>query len=196
MKKIKNYLSILIITCFVILSCAPLNPINDFFGIRMNIGDEKNFKIVKYNDIDGITYQNAPNMDPKINAWAGISPNEITVKVVNNSETTIPLNYTSDQFILITNEKQYDLFKGEREEYVKKISIPPNSSQTFTLELPIDYSNVARIPSNSPDDLNRRVIRDFSKTGNKLNVNKDNIKFIVVKLSGISILLKPVPESM
>ncbi len=196
MKKIKIYFSISILTYLILSACAPLNPINDFFGIRMNINEEKNFKIVNYNDIDGITYQNSVDMDPKINAWAEISPNEITVKVVNNSENTIPINYTSDQFIIITNEKQYNLLKGEREEYIKKISIPPNSAQTFILELPIDNSGIARVPSSQDsENLTRDVIRNYSKDGTKLNVNKDNIKFIIVKLGDISILLKPVPES-
>jgi hypothetical protein len=196
MNRIKRILKIGIISYLLISACSPLNPVNDFFGIRMNVDEEKNFKIVSYNDIDGITYQNSVNMDPKINAWAEISPNEVTIKVVNNSDVPIPLNYTSDQFILITNEKEYDLLKGEREEYLKKISIEPNASQTFILELPIDYSSVAQNPtSESAELLNRRVIRDFTKTGKKLNVTKDNIKFVVVKLGDISILLKPVPEN-
>ena len=70
------------------------------------------------------------------------------------------------------------------------------SSQTFILELPTDYSGISQIQTgDSQESLNRRVIRDFSKSGNKFNVNKDNIKYIVVRLSGISILLKPVPKS-
>ena len=196
MKSIQKYLVILLATFLFLTACGPLNPVNDFFGIRMNIDEEANFKIVSYNDIDGVKYQNSINMDPKINAWAEISANEVTIKVVNNSSEDLPINYTTDQFVIITNEQEYILGKGERENYVSQISISPNSSKTFVLELPVDYTKIAHSPTQSSEtSLTREVMRDYSKSGSKLNVNTDNIKYIVVKIGSASILLKKVPNN-
>ncbi|MCB0744288.1 MAG: hypothetical protein KDC67_10320 [Ignavibacteriae bacterium] len=196
MKSIQRYLVILLAAFLFLTACGPLNPVNDFFGIRMNIDEEANFKIVSYNDVDGVKYQNSINMDPKINAWAEISANEVTIKVVNNSDADLPINYTTDQFIIITNEQEYILGKGERENYVSQISISPNSSKTFVLELPVDYTKISQSPSQSSEtSLTREVMRDYSKSGTKLNVNTDNIKYIVVKIGSASILLKKVPNN-
>ena len=185
-------LTFLFILITLLNSCSPLNPVNDFFGIHMNPTDEANFEIVKYNDVDGISYKNSINMDPNINAWAEISENEITVKVVNNSNVEIPLNYIADQFIIITDEKEYILGKGERAEYFKKGMISPKASEIFKLELPLDHNNIAR--SGSGNVSTRTVLRNYSNTEGKLNVGFDDIKYFIVKLGKISILLKQVPK--
>ncbi len=193
MRKYKNII-ISAIVIAALISCSPLNPVNDFFGIHMNLDEESSFQIVSYNDVDGITYKNSINMNPKINAWAEISTKEITVKIVNNSNVNLPLSYTTDQFILITNENEYVLGKGEREDYISKNSISANSSQTFYLELPIDYSNISLSPSQKNlTELTREVIRDYSKSGSSLNISKENVVFVVVKIGSTSILLKKVP---
>lgn len=196
MKFVKITISLFCLSIVLLTFCSPLNPVNDFFGIRMNVDEEANFKIVSYNDADGVSYQNSVNMDPSINAWAEITSNEITVKIVNNSLQELPLSYTTDQFILITNEDEYILGKGEKEEYIKKNSLPPNSSQTFLLELPVDYSAIAKIPSmGNQSNITKEIIRDYSKSNTNLNFVKDNIKFIVIKIGTISIVLKRVPEN-
>lgn len=189
-------LTFLFILITLFNSCGPLNPINDFFGIQMNPTDEANFVIVKYNDVDGISYKNSINMDPNINAWAEITSNEITVKVVNNSDVEIPLNYTSDQFIIITDEKEYVLGKGERAEYFKKGMISPEASEIFNLELPIDFSNIAQIGGTYVDGpkTTREVLRNYSKSEGKLNIGIDDIQYFIVKLGKFSILLKQVPK--
>ncbi|MBK7106455.1 MAG: hypothetical protein IPH62_14335 [Ignavibacteriae bacterium] len=190
----KIFYSLILLTNFF-SGCGSLNPINDFFGIHMNIDEEQNFKIVKYNEIDGISYQNSISMDPKINAWSEITSNEIVLKIINNSNQEIPLNYTVDQFILITNEKEYNLGKGERADYISKSIIPVNSSQTFILELPINYTNISQNLSNkSETELTKEILRDYSKTGNKLNVDKENIKYIIARIGSSTILLKKVPQ--
>lgn len=181
---------------FIINSCGPLNPVNDFFGIQMNPSDEANFIIVDYTDIDGITYKSSINMNPKINAWAEFSANEITLKVTNNSASDIPLNYTADQFILITKDDQYMLGKGERAEYFKKGMISPNASATFILELPLEHSSLSKESGTYMDQTKttRDVMRNFSKTEGWLNVVKDKVKYFIVKFGDIAIVLKRVPE--
>ncbi|MCB9207554.1 MAG: hypothetical protein H6611_09665 [Ignavibacteriales bacterium] len=188
MRKSTKYFTFSLLTISFFISCVPLNPVNDFFGIHMNIGEEEDFQIVSYNEVDGIEYQNSINMDPKINAWAEISNDEVIIKIVNNSTRDLQLSYTTDQFILITNEKEYYLGKGDRENYFKNNLIGANSTQTLNLELPIDYSNIAYQSSI------RRLLRDYKKTDNKFNVDKENIVFIVVKIGSTTILLKRVPN--
>ncbi len=162
----KSQIILSVIFIIAITSCSPLNPINDFFGIQMNPTDEVNFIIVKYNDIDGITYKNSISMNPKINAWAEFTANDITLKIINNSEQTIPLNYTADQFILITDEKEYILGKGEREEYFKKGKISPKASEIFNLELPLEYGSISQSGRGyvSETEVTRDVLRNYSKT--------------------------------
>lgn len=177
-------------------ACGPLNPINDFFGIQMNPDEEANFIIVDYSDIDGITYNNSINMNPKINAWAEFGGNEITLKVVNNSGEPISLNYTADQFILVTPEKEYFLGKGERENYFKKGVFADNSSENFILEYPTSINNISKSGGNYADQrlLTKDVLRNYSKTEGRLAVVKDDITYFIVKLGNISIVLKKVPK--
>lgn len=176
--------------------CGPLNPINDFFGIQMNPDEEAKFIIVNYSDIDGITYNNSITMNPKINAWAEFGNNEIILKVVNESDKPIPLNYTADQFILITPNQEYFLGKGEREEYFKKGMISNNSSENFIFEYPTSNDNISKAGGNYSDQrlVTKDVIRKFSKTEGRLGVVSDDIKYFIVKIGDISIVLKKVPK--
>ena len=80
MRKLTIYFTFSLLSISLFISCVPLNPVNDFFGIHMNIGEEEDFQIISYNEVDGIKYQNSINMDPKINAWAEISNDEATIK--------------------------------------------------------------------------------------------------------------------
>lgn len=191
--KLLKIITFLFTLVVLLNACGPLNPINDFFGIQMNPTDEANFVIVKYTDVDGISYKNSINMNPNINAWAEITSDEITVKVVNNSNVEIPLNYTADQFIIITDEKEYVLGKGERAEYFKKGAISPKASEIFNIELPLDHNNIAR--SGSGNVSTRTVLRNYSNTESKLNVSLDDIEYFIVKLGKISIVLKKVPTN-
>lgn len=179
----------------IMFACGPLNPINDFFGIQMNPTEEANFIIVDYNDIDGVTYKNSINMNPKINAWVEISTNEITLKVINNSDETIPLNYIGDQFIIITDEQEYMMGKGERAEYFKKGMIAPGGSEIFNLELPQNFGSISTNDGGYVEQtqVTKNVMRNFSKTEGKLNIMKDNIQYIIAKFGKISIVLKKVP---
>lgn len=198
MKNLINPIIVFILIIFLQISCGPLNPVNDFFGIQMNPEEEMNFVLVSYNEIDGITYKNSLNMNPKINAWAEFSANEITLKVVNNSEKSIPLNYTSDQFIVVTNEQEYYLSKGERSEYFKKGMISPNSEEILIFEYPSLNDNISKSNSNYSDQkmVTKDVIRNYSKTEVRQNVTKSNIKYFILKFGDVSIVLKKVPENL
>lgn len=197
--KSKNLFETILFLCLVnilILACGPLNPINDFFGIQMNPDEEANFVIVDYSDIDGITYKNGVTMNPKINAWAEFGTNEITLKVVNKSDNPIPLNFTADQFILITHEKEYFLAKGDRDEYFRKGMIAVNSNQNFIFEYPSSSDNIAKAGGNYSDQrmVTKDVIRNYSKTEGRLALIIDDIKYFIVKIGDVSIVLKRVPQ--
>jgi hypothetical protein len=192
MKYLINSATILILFVFLIISCGPLNPVNDFFGIQMNPDEETNFQIVSYSDVDGISYKNSMTMNPQINAWAEISAKEIVLKIVNNSENEIPLNYTADQFILITGDGEYYLGKGGRADYFSKGAIAPKSSQMFDLDLPLEYDNISRSGSGSVNA--RSVIRNYSKEEGNISLQKDDIKYFIVKFGKVSIVLKRVPQ--
>lgn len=191
--KITKYFMI-ILSCSICLlfeACGPLNPVNDFFGIQMNPDEETNFQIVSYSDVDGISYKNSVSMNPKINAWAEISTKEIVLKIINNSDEEIPLNYTADQFILITKDSEYYLGKGDRHNYFAIGRIAPKTSQMFNLDLPLEYGNISRSGSGNVNA--RSVIRNYAKEEGNLGVNKEAIKYIIAKFGKISIVLKRIP---
>jgi len=188
--------SLIILSALFFVSCASTNPINDFFGIQMNPDEEQNFQIVKYNEMNGVTYRSSTNMDPSISAWADIGAEDVRIKIVNASKQSIPMNYNLDQYIIITNEKQYVLEKGKREKYFSHTSIEPNSNVEITLKLPNDYVTNFNQQFEVSDgtQLTKRVIQDYSKVGNQENVNKENIRYILIKLNRRVLLLKRVPK--
>lgn len=176
-------------------SCGSTNLINDFFGIQMNPLQEKYFKIISYNEFDGVKYQSTAKMEPSVNAWAELSVDEVRIKIVNTTPRSIPLNYNLDQYIIITDEKEYVLEKGDRFSYFAKKEIEPNSNIELRLKLPNDYVLDAqeRIRYNDATDLTKHMLQEYSKMGKNLNVQKDNIKYIIIKLSDRTIVLKKVP---
>ncbi|MCW8848866.1 MAG: hypothetical protein OQJ81_02720 [Melioribacteraceae bacterium] len=192
MKSLIYSATLIIIFVFLLISCGPLNPVNDFFGIQMNPDEETNFEIVSYSDSDGISYKNSISMNPKINAWAEITAQEIILKIVNNSEKEIPLSYTTDQFILITEDGEYYLGKGGRADYFSRGGIAPKTSQMFNLDLPLEYGNIAR--SGSGKVSARSVIRNYSKEEGHLSLQKDSVKYFIVKFGKVSIVLKRIPQ--
>lgn len=195
--KFKQSLVLIILSIFMFLYCAPLNPVNDFFGIQMNPDEEANFVIVNYTDVDGVTYKNSMNMNPQINAWAEVSTNEVIIKITNESEEDLPLNYTGDQFIVITDDKGYYLGKGEREEYFKIGRIPSKESVSFVLELPVEHHNISRTHTGFVEgpQKTKNVMRNFTKAEGRIAVPKDDIEFILCRLGDTSIVLKRVPNT-
>ena len=181
----------------LLVSCSAANPIDDFFGIKMYPLDENYFKIVSYSPEKGVSYTSNRRMDNKISAWAEVDVNTIKIKIINNSENEIPLNYNLDEYVLVTNEDSYYLEKGDPQKYFEKTKIKPNSSFEITLTLPADYWKTAGGFGSYSDQskLTKDILKGYSKTGTKLNVNKDNIKYILIKFGhNTTILLKNVPK--
>lgn len=181
----------------LLLSCSAANPIDDFFGIKMYPLDENSFKIISYSPEKGVSYTSNRRMDNRISAWAEVDVNTIRIKVVNNTETEIPLNYNLDEYVLVTDEDSYYLGKGDRQKYFEKSKIKPNASFEITLELPADYWKTAGGFGSYTDrtKLTKDILKGYSKTGTKLNVVKEKIKYILIKFGhNTTILLKSVPE--
>ncbi len=188
---------LLFISIFLFNYCSATNPINDFFGIKMYPAEEKSFKIISYTPEKGVSYTSNRNMNTNIFAWAKINVNTIIIKIINNSKEAIPLNYNIDEYVIVTNEDNYYLEKGDRKNYFDKSQIEPNSSFEITLELPADYWKTMGTSVNytSQAKLTKDILKEYSKTGTKLNVKKENIKYILVNLAhNITIVLKHVPK--
>jgi hypothetical protein len=199
--KIKKVLfiktSILLGIVIPFYSCSSTNAIDDFFGIKMYPLDEASFKIVSYSPEKGVSYLSNRKMDNRISAWAEVDVNTVKVKVLNNSDNEIPLNYNIDEYVLVTDENSYYLEKGDRQKYFEEAKIKPNSSFEITLDLPADYWKNSGTSVNYTDQakLTKDILKDYSKTGTKLNVVKDNIKYILIKFGhNTTIILKAVPE--
>ncbi len=187
----------LVFSVFILYSCASTNAIDDFFGIKMHPLDEPSFKIISYTPEKGVSYLSNRKMDNRISAWAEVNVNTIKVKVVNNSDSKIPLNYNVDEYVLLTDENSFYLEKGDRQKYFDKSQIEPNSSFEITLELPADYWKTMGSSVNYTDQakLTKDILKGYAKTGTKLNVVKENIKYILIKFGHTAtIVLKPIPE--
>ncbi|MCB9209724.1 MAG: hypothetical protein H6610_05415 [Ignavibacteriales bacterium] len=181
------------IISFLLFGCGSSSNLNDFFGIQMNPTEENNFKIVSYNDTEGIKYQSSVNMNPNINAWAEIGVEKIYFKITNNSNLTIPLNYDSDNFVIITNEKEYYINKGNRYEYFYGNKIDPNSYDEIALKIPSDFSQ--DFVKREGAMLQKDIMGDVSKNWSPNTILKENVKYILLKFENIVIVLKKVPES-
>jgi len=191
MKK-NNYKFLLFGLVIILLftSCGASNPVNDFFGIKMHPLDEESFKIVGYSVKDGISYKNSIMMDPNLSAWAEITVNDVKLIVQNKTNKDIPLNFNVDEYIIITNEKEYILEKGDRIKYDSKRKIKSNSSFEITLGLPVDYWKTSGGSVSTS-----YMLKEYSKVGTNLNVVKKNIKYILIKFGhSATIVLKAVPE--
>ncbi len=181
----------------LLVSCSAANPIDDFFGIKMYPLDENYFKIVSYSPEKGVSYTSNSRMDNRISAWAKVGVNTIKIKIVNNSENEIPLNYNLDEYVLVTDEDSYYLGKGDRQKYFERSRIKPKSSFEISLELPSEYWKTAGGfgSYSNQTKLTKDILKSYSKVGTKLNVNKDNIKYILIKFGhNTTILLKSVPK--
>ena len=174
-------------------SCGTLDPVNDYFGIKMNPDEEENFRIVSYNEEQGIKYQSSLSMDSDINAWAELGVEAITFKVVNNSEQDLPLDYHNDKFIIITNENEFEMYKGPRIDYFYGTKISPGSNAEITLKMPSEFAQ--DFEKRKGALLQKDIMGDISKNWSQNKIIKDNIVYIIIKLSDSVIVLKQVPEN-
>ncbi|NOX67327.1 MAG: hypothetical protein GXO85_16390 [Chlorobi bacterium] len=188
----KLYLSITIIVMLGLLTgCASSSAINDFFGIEMPPSEVNYFKIIGYTESSGISYQSTKNMNPDINAWAGLEGTNIRIKITNNTDEPLGINYNSDQYLLVNKDgKEFILNKGDRVDYNNLNPIEPNSSIELVLELPKDYWSRVGVKQN-PD-----YMKDFTREQNTLTFEKEKIKDIQIKFGYTkTIILKPVTET-
>jgi len=169
--------SLFLMGCTTIPIGSTIKPATEtkFFGIKVNnLSDVKNFTIKNYDEKEGVKYEYGRGTDKNIYAWGsvldGSGPNyyynQITIKVINNSNGPISTNYFMDDFKAITNDgKTYDLEKSDILDYPKVQSINPNCSVTFKVKKPY-------------------------------NISGKDIEIIICRLSlGTIIVLKPVPKA-
>lgn len=185
-------LSVIILFPFIFCGCGSINPINDFFGIQMNPLEEDSFKIVSYSEIEGVTYKSSPSMKGKIIGWAEIGVEEIMFKIVNNSEKSIPLDYFSDRFVLITDQDNFIMDNGNRMDYFTSKQIEPNSSSEISLKIPSNF--VQDFIKRGEAIMKKDIMGDFSKNWSQNFILKENLKYILFKLGDVVLLLKKVPE--
>ena len=189
--KTKLFLNITVISILSLATgCSSSSAINDFFGIEMPPSEVNYFKIIGYTEASGISYQSTKNMNPNVYAWAGLEGTNIRIKITNNTDDPININYDSDQYLLIeTDGKEYVIPKGDIIKYEGLNPIEPHSSIELLFELPKDYW--ARVGARQNPD----YMKDFMKEQNTLSFEKEKIKELQIKLGYTkTIIFKPVTE--
>jgi len=192
---IKNLIkSILFISLAILISCSPPPPINDYFGIKMDPDDAKNFKIISYSEKGGASYHGSLKMNEKIFAYAELKGKIFIIKVVNESDQPIKTNFSTDHFTFLTKDnKTFVLKKGRVVDYHTKNQIEPNASLEYSLQLPSNFWETVGMKDTNSMDANYRS--DFWTGLNQLKILKKDIKLITVKLGGeTTLVLKPLPE--
>lgn len=182
-----------IIPLVFLTQCASNSAINDFFGIKMNQADIDYFRIVAYTESSGISYQSTSTMDPNVFAWANIEGGILRIKLINNSQSPILLNYDSDQYIIVSQDNNEIIcLNGNLITYNNYSPILPNNSVELLLELPQNYWET--IGMKNVQAANENYTADVWKGLNTIVVDKEKIKYIKIILNfSETIMLKPVP---
>jgi hypothetical protein len=175
------------------IGCALSQNLNDFFGIEMAEEEAAQFKIVSYDKDRGANYYSNSRMNTQLYAWAEFEPQIIKIKVVNMTESNVSINYNMDQFTVVNDEdEEFILIKEDRLNYPSNEVIAPGKSVEYSLELPMKFWQTAGISSATEADPNS--YQKFWKGENSLQLVKEKIKMIKLKLGGEKILImKPVP---
>lgn len=176
----------------LLFSCASNQPINDFFGIKMDESEADYFVIKSYSVNKGVNYQSTANMNPLIYAWAEIEANKIRIKVVNDSNDPISFNYNYDKFTLVNSKnEEFILDKGQAFDYPGQTRIMPNQSVEFLFNLPSDFWST--VGMTDQQSVTAVYNEDFWAGTNKISILKENVKHVTVSLGGeLTLLLKPV----
>lgn len=185
----------LLILLLSLVQCSSTTAINDFFGIKMPPNESEYFKIVAYTEASGISYQSSPNMDPNIFAWASLEGDILRVKLVNNSNSPVPLSFDSDQFIIVTKDNsEFICIKGNIISYNNLSPINEQTSVELLLELPQNYWDTVGMKNSQSS--NENYTHDVWKGLNTLVIDKDSVKYIKINLGfTTNILLKNVPKT-
>ena len=180
---------------FSIVGCSSSMAIDDFFGIKMPLNEANYFKIVAYTELSGISYQSTPNMNPNIFAWAKLEGDKLRIKLVNNSDSEIPLSYNSDQFIIVTKDnKEFICLNGNIITYNNLSPLLTNSSAELLLEIPQNFWET--VGMKNYQSANTSYTQDFWKGQNTLVIDKGEIKHICINLGfSTNILLKQVKKT-
>jgi len=189
---IKALLSLTFILLFV--QCSSSTAINDFFGIKMPPNESDYFQIVAYTESSGISYKSSPNMDPNIFAWAGLEGEILRIKLVNESNAPVNLNYDSDQFIIVTNDNtEFICIKENIMTYNNKSPINETKSVELLLELPQNYWDKVGVTNIQAS--NDNSTHDIWKGQYSLGLGIKDVNHIKIILGfSTNILLKPVPK--
>jgi hypothetical protein len=189
------FLAVLLLSISILFfSCPPPKTMDDYFGIKMDKNEADLFKIVSYSKDKGASYQSTMNMNPNIYAYAELDVKYVRLKVVNNSDSAIPVNYNIDEFKLIKNNgESFILNKGDRETYPSIRNIGINSAVEIMLDFPSNFWQLIGTKDSFSSDPN--YTEDFWKGENSLVFLKENIKYITARFGKeYLILLKPIPE--
>ena len=175
----------------ILTGCSSSTAINDFFGIEMPPSEVDYFRIVGYTETSGISYQSTRNMNPDLFAWAGIENTNVRIKITNNSNEPVAVNYNEDQYLMREKDgKEFILDKGNILEYQNRDPISPNSSIELIFELPKDYLKALYVERNA------NFLNDMTREQNSSFYDKERIKTLQIKLGYTkTIILKPVIES-
>ncbi len=186
-------ITLALIPLLFLTNCSSSSAINDFFGIKMNPAEVNYFRIVAYTESSGISYQSTANMDPNVFAWANIEGGVLRLKLINNSQNPIKLNYDSDQYIIVSNNnKEITCLNGNIISYNNYSPIQPNNSVELLLELPQNYWET--VGMKNIQSANENYTTDVWKGQNTIVVDKEKVKLIKIILGfSETIILKPVP---
>lgn len=193
MKHILKYL-LVAVSLMLLIKCSSSFAIDDFFGIKMPPNESNYFKIVAYTESSGISYQSSPNMNPNILAWAGLEGGKLRVKLINNSDSPIQLNYDSDQFIIESKDGvEFLCLNGNIIEYNNLSPLLENSSVELLLEIPQNFWTT--VGMKNYQSANESYTQDIWKGQNTLIIDKTDIKYIRINIGfTTNIILKQVPK--
>jgi len=184
----------MVVFLLLFVKCTSSYAIDDFFGIKMPINELKHFKIIAYTEFTGISYKSTPNMNPKNLAWAGLEGIKLRIKIVNNSDLPIRLNYDSDQYIIVSKEnKEFICLNGYIIAYNNLSPILEQSSVELLLEIPQNFWET--IGMKNYQSANEDYTQDIWKGQNALVIDKNDIQYIRINLDlTTDILLTQVPK--
>ncbi|MGD8782123.1 MAG: hypothetical protein PVH88_24560 [Ignavibacteria bacterium] len=196
-KKFSSYS--IFVTILLHLACSSTTTMDDFFGIKMDPLLSDQFKIVSYDEILGAKYYSSREMNTNIYAYADFTVKVIEIKVVNESQNSIPLNYITDTFKIITNKGDQLQLVKDKSKYPSKDKIEPGESVTFFLKLPEKFSpKLTTVNDEQYDSRNLQFDKhsyDSWYSGGAIEIIKNKTKEIHVCLAAkTNIVLKPIPQ--
>lgn len=184
---------VLILLLGIIAGCSSSGAVNDYFGIEMHPSEVDRFVIKAYTERTGISYSSTANMNPNLFAWGEFGHDYFKIILVNNTAVPVTLSYDMDQYtLMLNNGEEYIFTKGNRFTYNSNDPLEPNSSVEFSLDLPQNFWQT--VGTQNVQSTNASYTTDFWTGQNTLNFEKEEVKYIQVKLSlTTDIILKRVP---